>query len=584
MPKKSMSVSLEEISPFSRSFFASSEVLAYIGSGSIGGKASGLGFINNFITSHVTHSTFEDIHVEVPRFVVIATDVFDGFMERNGLHPDSFADMEDDRVAHAFLNAEFPAEFLGDLRSIAGAVQTPLAVRSSSMLEDAMYEPFAGVYATKMIPNNQPDADVRFRKLIEAVKFVYASTCFRSARDYIRMTGRSSCEEKMAVIIQEVVGRRYNERFYPHISGVARSHNFYPMGPAAQKEGIVNLALGLGKTIVDGGVVWSYSPAHPRAAPPVSSPAELLKQTQTEFWAIHMGKPPEYDPIRETEYMVRCPLSSAELDGTLRFTASTYRPQDDRLVMGTGPEGPRALTFAPLLVGNEIPINDLITELLHGSEDSVGCAVEIEFAVTLGPKHSYPVQFGFLQVRPMVVSDEQIDIADDEMENNRLIAASQRSLGNGIIEEIADVVYVRPDVFEARHTAQIALELRDFNRRLLAAGTPYVLIGFGRWGSSDPWLGIPVDWADVSGAKVLVEATLPDMNVELSQGAHFFHNLTSFRILYLSIPHFGKYAVDWQWLSAQEVVGETSFIRHVKTRTPLTIKVDGRCGRGVILK
>ncbi|MFH1755120.1 MAG: PEP/pyruvate-binding domain-containing protein [Candidatus Latescibacterota bacterium] len=584
MPKNPMSLSLEQISPFNRDFFSSKEVMAYIGSGSIGGKASGLGFIKNTITSQLSTGSFGDISVGIPRLIVIAAYVFDCFMERNKLESASFAEMENDRIAHVFQKAEFPAEFLGDLRSIIASVQTPLAIRSSSMLEDAIYEPFAGVYATKMIPNNQPDIDVRFRKLVEAIKFVYASTYFTSARDYIQMTGHSPCDEKMAVIIQEVVGRRNNERFYPHISGVARSHNFYPMGSATQEEGIVNLALGLGKTIVDGGIVWSYSPAHPRATPPFSSPGDLLRQTQTEFWAINMGKPPEYDPIRETEYMVQCPLSCAELDGTLSFVASTYRPQDDRLVMGTGPDGPRALTFSPLLVGNEIPINDLLKELLRLCEEAVACPVEIEFALTLGPKQALPAQFGFLQVRPMVVSNAQIDITNAEMEDPRVIAASQTSLGNGIIEDITNVVYVRPEVFEAKHTPRIARELQDINRRLIAAGRPYILIGFGRWGSSDPWLGIPVEWADVSGAKVLVEATLPDMNVELSQGAHFFHNLTSFQISYLSIPHTGKYAIDWEWLSEQEVIEESAFIKHIRTKDPITIKVDGRCGRGVILR
>lgn len=579
-----MSASLEDISPFSRHFFSSEEVMTGIGSGSIGGKASGLAFIKKTIASQFDSSGFKDISVGIPKFIVIATDVFDCFMERNKLDPDSFSGMENDRIAHAFQKAEFPAEFLGDLRSLIASVQTPLAIRSSSMLEDAMYEPFAGVYATKMIPNNQPDVDARFRKLAEAIKFVYASTYFTSARDYIQLTSRSARDEKMAVIIQEVVGRRQNERFYPHISGVARSHNFYPMGSATQQEGIVNLALGLGKTIVDGGIVWSYSPAYPRATPPFSSSAELLKQTQTEFWAINMGKPPEYDPIRETEYMVQCPLSNAELDGTLSYVASTYRPQDDRLVMGTGPDGPRALTFAPLLVGNEIPLNPLLKELLRICEEAVECAVEIEFALTLGPKQALPARFGFLQVRPMVVSSAQIEISGDEMAGSRVIAASQTSLGNGIIEDISNVVFVNPEVFEAKHTPQIAHELRDINRKLLADKTPYILIGFGRWGSSDPWLGIPVEWPDVSGAKVFVEATLPDMNVELSQGAHFFHNLTSFQVFYLSIPHSGKYAIDWGWLSEQEVIEEGAFIKHVTTKQPMTIKVDGRCGRGVILR
>jgi len=582
MQAKHLSVSIDDLVPFSRDFFGSEEVLTYIGSGSIGGKASGLAVIKDKLASYFADGAFKDIKVGIPRLTVIATDVFDNFMQRNNLYDLANSDETDERIAHAFQQAEFPAEVIGDLRGLIAAVHTPLAIRSSSLLEDAMYEPFAGVYGTKMIPNNQPDVDSRFRKLVEAIRFVYASTFFKAAKDYIDVAGRTIADEKMAVIIQEVVGMRHSDRFYPHLSGVARSHSFYPMGHAKPEDGVVDLALGLGKTIVDGGLAWSYSPAYPSANPPFGSLSALMKKTQTDFWAVGTGKPPEYDPIRETEYMTKGTLADAEYDGPLRFVASTYKPQDDRLVMGIGPQGPRAVTFAPILGMNEIPLNDLLIALLKLCEDALSGEVEIEFAMTLDQRHGLPARFGFLQMRPMVVSHGRFEVTDDEMTGDNTLAASDRVLGNGLVDTIEDVVYVKPEGFEAKYTPKIADELGPINRALLADERPYMLIGFGRWGSSDPWLGIPVDWGQISGAKVIVEATLPDMNVELSQGSHFFHNLTSHKICYLMVSHVGSYGIDWEWLNHQPAATETRFVRHVRLNSPLIVKVDGHSGRGVV--
>jgi len=583
MSTKHPLITLDKLPRFDRDFFGSEKVLSYIGSGHIGGKASGLAFIKDFLAEHFRGQPFSGITVNIPRLVVIATDAFDNFMERTHLYETANSDLPDDRIAHAFQKAELPAEIVGDLRALIASVSTPLAIRSSSLLEDAMYEPFAGVYTTKMIPNNQTDVDTRFRKLVEAIKYVWASVFFRGAKDYLKIAGKSISDEKMAVIIQEVVGQRHNERYYPHFAGVARSYNFYPIGRAKPEEGVVNLALGLGKTIVDGGLVWSYSPAYPQLTPPVASPSDMLKLTQTEFWAVNMGQPPEHDPIHETEYMAKGNLQDADFDGTLRFVASTYRPEDDRMVIGAGPDGPRAITFAPILVDQEAPINQLIKELLTICEKAVGSAVEIEFAVTLDSRHAVPARFGFLQVRPMVVSDSKIEIEPQEMSGDAVLAASERTMGNGLIDTISDIVFVRPDKFEAKHTRKIATELELINRSIVAEGCRYLLIGFGRWGSSDPWLGIPVEWNQISGAKVIIEATLPGMDVEQSQGSHFFHNLTSFQVCYMSVHHAGQYKIDWKWLEKQKEVAGTDLVSHIRLVRPLTIKVDGRSGRGVIL-
>ncbi len=573
----------DRLAPFDRDFFGSGNVLTRIGSGAIGGKAAGLAFIKDIIDSRFGERDFGGIDVTVPRMAVLTTDVFDSFMSRNSLYELDFQELADDRIARAFQQADFPAEAIGDLRGLISVVHSPLAVRSSSMLEDALYEPFAGVYCTKMIPNNQHDIDTRFRKLVEAIKFVYASTFFRSARDYLDTTGRSPGDEKMAVVIQEVVGMRFDGHFYPHLSGVARSYNFYSVGRSRPEDGVVSLALGLGKTIVDGGISWTYSPRNPCVGPPVGSPAELLKLSQLTFWAINMGKPPEYDPLKETEYMATGSLADAERDGSLDFVASTFRVQDNRLEAGLRSPGPRVVTFAPILCGSTIPLNDLLTLLLELGEESVGCEVEMEFAMTLDPRRGIPARFGFLQVRPMVVSHERVDILPGEMTDGNLLASSDRVLGNGRAENIEDIVYVVPETFDAKNTPRIALELDTINRQMKEERRPYLLIGFGRWGSSDPWLGIPVEWGQVSGARAIVEATRPGMDTELSQGAHFFHNLSSFRVFYFSVHHAGDHRIDWAWLERQRETTRTEFVRHVRLDSPLVVKVDGRKGRGVIL-
>jgi hypothetical protein len=563
---------------FDRSFFASEERITRIGDGALGGKAGGL-LIAREVLSGLEMPAGSSFAVAVPRMAVIATDSFDAFLERNALEPVGADGRTDDRLALAFQRAELPVEILGDLRALVEAAKTPLAVRSSSLLEDALHRPFAGVYETKMIPNNQPDADTRFRKLTEAVKLVYASTFFRAARGYRRASGLADEDEKMAVIIQEVVGRRHGDRFYPDVSGVGRSYNFYPTGPARPEEGVVSLALGLGKTIVDGGRCWSYSPAHPGAPPPYASVGDLLEGSQTTFWAVNMGRPPEYDPIAETEYLFRGSLADAEENDTLRYVASTYDAGSDRLSPGTSTPGPRAVTFAPLLVLRQAPLNDVLKALIAACERALDCPVEIEFAVNLAGQRP---ELGFLQVRPLVVSHERIEISDSDLEAPGLLLASRRAMGNGRIDSIQDVVYVKPDSFEARHTPAIRGEIEEMNRRLLEGERPYLLIGFGRWGSSDPWLGIPVSWGQVSGARVIVEATLPGMDVEPSQGSHFFHNISSLGVGYLMVPHRAELPIDWAWLDERPALAETDHVRHVRLSQPLLVEIDGRTGRGAV--
>ncbi len=578
-----ISINHKNLSRFNRSFFDASNKFTYIGTGELGGKAAGLVLAKDIIEDNFENQVFDSIKINIPNLTVITTSFFDQFMRQNKLYEIALSEQSNGRIAHAFQQAELPMQLVGDLRALIAGVHSPLAIRSSSMLEDAIYEPFAGIYETKMIPNNQLDTDARFRNLVEAIKFVYASVFFKEAKDYFKATRHSIEDEKMAVIIQEVVGQRFGDRFYPHISGVARSYNFYPTGKAKPEDGVVNLALGLGKMIVDGGISWPYSPALPRTNPPYNSIKELMKQTQTEFWAVNMGKPPAYDPIKETEYLLKMDLRAAEADGVLRFIASTYNAQSDRVEFGTGNQGPRIMNFAPILVLGMLPLNNLIKKILSLCEDKLGTEVEVEFAMTLDKKLDAPARFGFLQVRPMVVSDDKVDISEADMAKYNVIIASQRAMGNGIIDNIRDIIYVKPENFEARNTQVIAEQIETFNRMLVEKGIPYLLIGFGRWGSTDPWLGIPVYWGQINGAKVMVEATLPNMHVDLSQGSHFFHNLSSFQVSYFSVPHSGKYQIDWKWLNQQPMISETDSIRHVQLDEPIIIKVDGRSGYGVIM-
>jgi hypothetical protein len=583
VPGQGLGLGVRELPRFDRRFFGAVESFTVIGSGGIGGKARGLLRAREVLAAGFPPGKLAGLAVEVPTLSVIGTDVFDFFLARNRLSEIADSDLADRPLAATFQRADLPTEVVGDLWELAARVHSPLAVRSSSLLEDALAHPFAGVYATKMIPNQALDPATRFRKLVEAVKFVYASTFFPEAKSYRRAAGLSGATEKMAVVIQEVVGRRHGPRFYPEVSGVCRSYNYYPSGAARPEEGVASLALGLGKTIVDGGRSWSYSPAHPRVAPPHASVDELIDETQREFWAVNMGRSIASDATSEDEYLTKAGLAEAEVDGVLSWLASTYDPASDRMAPGVGSHGVRVLNFAPVLGHGEPPLNDAVRALLAAFEEATGSAVEIEFALTL-PVGGAPARLGFLQVRPMAVGRERVEVGEAELGDPRAVIRSRRALGNGEIEGLRELVFVRREGFEARSTREVARELAELNRQLAQEGLPYLLLGFGRWGSSDPWLGIPVGWGDVAGARVLVEATLPTMNVELSQGAHFFHNLIGFGVPYLCVPFTEPGGIDWEWLESLPVVSETALVRRVRAPAPLRVKVDGRSARAVVLK
>ena len=565
---------------FSRGTWESGEIISRLGSGEIGGKGSGLVLLQNEFLKELDPGDFPGIEVTVPRMVVLCTDVFESFMDLNDLWETARSARSDERIADAFLRASLPPEIVGDLRDFISQVHTPLAVRSSSLLEDDLDHPFAGVYSTKMIPNNQPDADTRFRHLDEAIRFVFATTFFSSARNYFQATGLDHTAERMAVLIQEVVGSRHEDRFYPEFSGVCRSFNYYPNGPADPTDGVVNLALGLGRQIVDGGLSWGYCPAYPTSPPPFNDIGDRMYNTQNSFWAVNMGTPPLPDPMGETEFLKSWDLARAEEDGKLDRSVSTYDPQADRLRQGVVGRGPRVLDYGPVLVGEVLPLNDLLSRAIPLAERTLGCPVEMEFA--LDRDAAGRDRLCLLQMRPMAIPRGDSKVSPVELREPGVILASERALGHGAKTDICDIVYIKPEGFEYSRTPQVALEVEAVNKQLVAAGRPYLLMGFGRWGSSDPWLGVPVDWGQLSGARVIVEAAFGDANPDPSQGAHFFHNLIAFGVFYLSVRGRGASRVDWRWLESQPAFHEGKNLRHLRLEKPLLVRVDGLAGLGLV--
>ncbi len=567
--------------PFKRSsFFNAENKLTYIGDGEIGGKANGLLLINEILKKGLESKLFQEFYVSVPNLCIIRTNVFEAFMQRNNLYKTALSNLPDDRIAHAFQNADLPFEILGDLRSLISQVHSPLAIRSSSMLEDAKYEPFAGIYETKMIPNNQAETSSRFKKLVEAIKFVYASTFFKVAKDYIKATSYKTEEERMAVVIQEVVGKQHSNLFYPHVSGVARSYNYYSFGNSKPKDGVVNLALGLGKTVVENEPTWYYAPSFPKTDPPFNNIGEMMKNTQNKFWAVNMSGTKTYNPVSETEFLTQSDLEVAEKHGALKNLVSTLDSRSGIIIMGTGKPGPRILTFAPLLKLGDIRLNDLIKHLIKISEEVIENPVEIEFALTLSNNQMH--KFGFLQIRPMNVSNELVNVEIDELIGDDILCSSPIALGNGTNNTITDIVYLKKAEINANTAYKIASEIEELNNQFLSQDRNYVLMGFGRWGTSDPWAGIPVGFGQISKASVIVEAPMDGMNSELSQGSHFFHNLSAFKVMYFSIPYSGQYPVNWDWIKMIKPVFETDYIAQLKLTKPLQVKVDGESGRGFV--
>jgi len=572
--------SLVAVVDFDRDQFDFGAGFYRIGGGSIGGKARGLAFVRRLIAERGLRRRFRGLEVTVPKAVVLGTEVFERFLERNDLLRFALQCEDDDEIRSRFREATFPEETVLDLARFVEVARFPIAVRSSSLLEDSQHQPFTGVYDTLMLWNHDEPSQQRLKQLLDAVRSVYASTFLSAAKAYVQATSYRLEEERMAVILQALVGSiQGGDRFYPTFSGVARSHNFYPSGPMRREDGIAAVALGLGRTIVDGEACLRFCPKYPRQVQQLASAGEALRTTQRSFWALERPSSGSAATLRETRFR----LEVAERDGTLATVASTYSVENDALSDGVARPGTRVISFAPVLKYEEVPLAEALSVLQVEGARGMGHPVEIEFAVDLAGGGRG--RFGLLQMRPLAVSLEGEVLEVGEIADDRLIVRSRRVLGNGRVDGLLDLVMVDLHRFQRSRSREVATELGRLNARLVEAHRPYALIGVGRWGSRDPWLGIPVGWDQVSGARVIVECSPKDIAVEPSQGSHFFQNLTAFHVGYFTIEEGGEDGfVDWGWLADCPAAHEAGAVRHLRFEAPLVVRMDGRRGEGVIFR
>ena len=569
------------VAVFERDRFDRYSNFARIGDGSLGGKGRGLAFIDNMVKRHAEFEEFENASVVIPKTVVLCTDIFDEFMDMNQLYQIALSDADDETILRAFLRAKLPDRLVEDFFAFFDVVKSPIAIRSSSLLEDSHYQPFAGIYSTYMIPY-LTDKYEMLRMLSDAIKGVYASVYYKDSKAYMQATSNVIDQEKMAVILQEVVGTQYGDRFYPSISGVARSINYYPINDELAEEGTVSLALGLGKYIVDGGLTLRVCPYHPDKVLQTSEMEMALRETQTRFYALDLKNLGQNFSLDDGFNLLKLPVKEAENDGALNYIASTYDPYDMIIRDGIYPGGRKVITFANILQHDVFPLARILQLVQKYGQGEMRRPVEIEFAVNLDAKEKKGV-FYLLQIRPMV--DMKADLNEDlnAIPEDQLLLKSVNSLGQGVMDDMQDVIYVKTDGYSASNNQLIAYEIEKWNKRFLEEGKHYILVGPGRWGSSDTWLGIPVKWPNISAARVIVEAGLTNYRVDPSQGTHFFQNLTSFGVGYFTINAYmndGLYNQDL--LNSIPAVEETKFLRWVHFDKPLTVKMDGKKKIGVV--
>lgn len=556
---------------------------ARIGDGSLGGKGRGLAFIGAMVKRY-PKLEHENFMVTIPKTVVVCTDIFDEFMETNGLYPVALSDNDDETILRYFLRASLPSKLIEDLMAFFDVVKGPIAVRSSSLLEDSHYQPFAGIYSTYMVPKIEEKYDM-LRTVSDAIKAVYASVFFRDSKAYMTATSNLIDQEKMAVVLQEVVGSRYGDHFYPTLSGVARSLNFYPIGNEKAEDGIANIALGLGKYIVDGGQTLRFSPRHPRNILQMSTMDLALRETQTRFYALDLKNLAERFSVDDAFNLLKLSVKDADADGALRYIVSTFDPYDQIIRDGYYPGGRKILSFCNILQHDVFPLASTLDYLLGIGQKEMGRPVEIEFAVNIDQADPKRATFYLLQIRPIVDNKEVMDEDLSLVRNEDTLLSSTSVLGHGVVGDVYDVVYVKTGSFNSSNTQAIAYEIERINRGFTDREQGYVLVGPGRWGSSDPWLGVPVKWPHISNARVIVECGLENYRVDPSQGTHFFQNLTSFGVGYFTInPFKGDGWFDEAFLNAQPAVEETDFLRHVRFERPIVIKMDGKRSLGVVMK
>jgi CheY-like chemotaxis protein len=571
------------IAVFEKDRFDEFSNFARIGNGSLGGKGRGLAFLGNIVKTHLELNQHPNFPVILPKTVVLCTDIFDEFMEINNLYPIALSDISDEDMLRHFLQATLPDRLLGDFMAFIEVIKSPLAVRSSSLLEDSYYQPFAGIYSTYMIPNLE-DKEKMLELIRTAVKSVYASVFYQDSKAYMSATQNLIDQEKMAIVLQEVVGRRYEDRFYPTMSGVTRSLNFYPIGNETAEEGIVNMALGLGKYIVDGGTTLRFSPYHPHNILQLSSVDFALRETQRQFYALDMKNMSNDFSINDGFNLLTLNVKDAVMDDSIRYISSTYDPIDQVINDGYYEGGRKIISFANVLQHDLFPLSQILQRILRIGQEEMGRGIEIEFAVDLKSKEKGA--FYLLQIRPIVQNKEVMNEDLTTVAPQDTVLISNMALGNGIVDDVYDIVYVKTENFSASNNQFVAYEIEKLNKQFTAEDKGYVLVGPGRWGSSDSWLGIPVKWSYITNARLLVESGLENYRIEPSQGTHFFQNLTSFGVGYFTINSYLKDGgtFDISFLNSQPAVFETQYIRHVRFDKPLLVKINGKKRQGVVLK
>jgi CheY-like chemotaxis protein len=572
------------IAEFDRHLYDEYVGFSRIGEGSIGGKARGLAFFNSFLNKSQFFEKFQDVKIAIPHTVVLSTEVFDEFMYENNLYPIGTSGSSDEEILKAFVSARLPEHIYQDLGTIVLQVNNPIAIRSSSKLEDSFYQPFAGIYNTYMIPV-VPVKSIAIRMLEMAIKCVYASVFFKASKAYATATTNLIDEEKMGIIIQEVCGQQYGNRFYPIISGVARSINFYPISPEKAQDGIATIAFGLGKLIAEGGVGLRFSPRYPRKIIQLSNPDLAVKSTQKYFYALDLNPDRFIASTDDKINLLKLAIPEAELDGSLRLAASVYDAENQMIRDVISHPGRKIITFANVLTYNLFPLAEILDTLLLLGQQAMNNPVEIEFAVDTDKTGTSLTTFNLLQIRPIVVNEQSINSRIDLVNPEEVILYSEKALGNGIYNNIRDIVYIKPEAFKPGESISIASELEIMNEDFVKEQGQYVLIGPGRWGSSDPWLGIPIKWANISAARIIVESGLEHFRVDPSQGTHFFHNLTTFGVGYLTInPYLKDGIYNVAYLDQMPAVKQTRFLRHVRFDSALKIEIDGKTNRAVVYK
>ncbi len=572
------------IAKFDKNTYDEYLIFSRIGDGSIGGKARGLAFINSILKKNSIYNKFPGVLVTIPRTVVLSTDIFDEFMENNDLYRVGLSDASDEKILDEFVRASLPGRIHQDLYAFISVLKRPVAIRSSSRLEDSHYQPFAGIYSTYMIPRVD-DSTLMIKMLTDAIKCVYASVYFKTSKAYMTATSNVIDEEKMGIVLQEVCGSANNGKYYPTLSGVARSINFYPIAPEKPQDGIANVAFGLGKLIVDGGISLRFSPKYPKKLLQHSTPEDALRQSQKKYYALDLDVESFVPSVDDDVNILKRNVREAVNEPPFRHVASTYDFEYNMIRDGVDWPGKKIVTFSNILNHNTFPLSEVLQTLLEIGQREMNNPIEIEFAVNLDVPKGEPKRFYFLQIRPIVQTDQKVDLDLGNIELGNTIIYSDQALGNGVINNIRDIVYVKPDDFSPSENNKIAGEIERINDRFVKEGRNYVLVGPGRWGSRDPWLGIPIKWGQISMARVIVESGLENYRIDPSQGTHFFQNLTSFRVGYFTInPYLDDGYYDLDFLKNQETYYEDKHVRHVRFKDPLEIQIDGKNNKGVIFK